>query len=770
MSINTTPYSQQNHRCSRNLLERLHWILFCLIIQCLQSSCVSADNRVAVDRNVQDNSTSILGENSETATLQIGIEGYYRVGYWTGVRRSDREPITAIKTRDGDGVEVEFRQATTDLDTQWRYVIPGSEAAPLITDSPSQSRIATRFPAQSSPSRGPAMIPLSMPWIVVIGDTLGIDKLNANELLDRDASVAVSHPSSMDALPDSELGYSGVNLIVIGGSGSDLLGKLSLKQQNAIVNWVHTGGRVLFTLGASSSKLLQNSPWLEELIQLDEISIEKIDPSSLETFTSSQTPLEPFDGLVLPRDRGSILLMGRTTRRDSTPLAIEFNVGLGQVIAIGADLETKMFAEWPERMDLLTQVIGNILEPTQELSGQKNRSTAYNDIAGQLRATLDQFEIKKQYSFSFLSLIVIGFLAFIGPLDFLLINRLIGKPLLGWLSFPISAISVSLFLTYQSLPNQIASNSEDRGSLTARKADADSTINAATQQWNRLEVIDIDTTKGIGLSRSIHYLYSHESLRTDLNIAPSPLLSNLGSSINRQLTTPFGYPGPSFGGIQFGIEDSRLPIYTVQFDGEYKNSFIQQIPLASRSSRGIHSFLQFEPILTNQDSVIRRPGSELLQGKLTNPLNADLLNGMLIYRNWTYLLPTRFPAGSQIESLDTLRQKNFRWQLSRQKALESSSETERWNPANTSSLERIGEIILFHEASGGTRYTNLKHLPLASLDLSHVLSDDRCILFGHLQNAATDIEIDGDKTNGIQGNRETFIRVIIPVEDLSQNP
>ncbi|MGB1925932.1 MAG: hypothetical protein ACPHL6_05340, partial [Rubripirellula sp.] len=476
--------------------------------------------------------------------------------------------------------------------------------------------------------------------------------------------------------------------------------------------------------------------------------------------------------LLLPMQQGSTLLMGRTISRKSTPIAVEYNAGLGQVIVINADLEDPIFAKWPERMDFLKQIVGHIIDPSQELSGQKNRSTAYDDLAGQLRTTLDQFEIKKNYSFSFLSLIILAFLAFIGPLDFLLINRFLGKPILGWISLPVSAVGLCIFLVFESRPinnsNLQAGNNPQKAIPTSDSTTRDSDL-VSEQQWNRLEVIDIDTTIKMGMTRSIHYLYSHESKITDMNIVPSQMMNEIGVLNGCQLTTPFGYPGESFGGIQIGIEDSRLPPYRVQFGDNRNETSMQGMPIASRSSKGFESRLQFKPSLTNQAPVTRRPGSELLQGKLTNPINVDILNGMLIYRNWTYLLPTRFPAGSEINSLDTLRQKNFRWQLSRQQALESSTETEPWNPADTTALDRISEMLLFHEAAGGTRYTNLKHAALSSLDLSHVLTDDRCILFGQLENAATKIDAQNGGDMSLQGRRQTFLRVIIPVKNVSMN-
>lgn len=708
-------------------------------------------------------------DTTSSERLIVGIEGFYRVGHWTGVRHTQHQHVKSITTRDGDGVEVRYTQPKTNQRTQWAYVIPGSEAAPLIAELESGDLIASRFPSRASPSRGSSMIPLSMPWIVTIGDPLGIDELGANKLLDRGASVAVSQPQTGAALPDSTLGYSGVDLIMINASGGDLLRQLNPNQQEAIVRWVESGGRLLLTLGASAPTLLKESSWLQDLLPITEIKIAELDPSAFETYTSSQTPLSPFDGLLLPNSSGTKLLLGRTTRRQNAPIASQYNLGLGSVIAISADLEKPMFADWPERMDLITQLLGDTLNPKGELPAQNTRSTAYDDLAGQLRTTLDQFEVKNRYSFSLLSLILLSLLALIGPLDFLLLNRLLGKPILGWLSFPIATIGISLFLIYESRPLALLKSDSQIDIPKIQSAtDSENSSLPVEQQWNRLEIIDVDTTIDKGFVRSIHYLYSHRAQLADIDVSSSASLKRIGSTMRSHLTTPFGYPGESFGGIQIGIEDSRLPTYSMNLDDKLRSASIGGMPIASRSSRGVYSCMEFAPNLVNQDSISRRSGSELLQGKLANPLDVDILDGMLIYGNWIYVLPTRFPAGSLIESLDALRQKNFRWHLSRQKALGSSSETEAWNPSETAELDRVGEMLLFHRAAGGTRYTTLNNGPLSDLDLSHVLTDERCILFGQLKDAATTLQNDESSELNAEGKRETFIRVILPVKNLRE--
>ncbi len=695
------------------------------------------------------------------AELQAGIEGHYRVGHWTAIQSSETA-FDSIETRDGDGVEV--RYGKSDPLSQWGYVIPGSEAAPLMLRLGDDIVASTRFPTIGSPSRGPAMIPLETPWIVVLGDPLGVDQIGYNEILGRDAVLAVSMPKDPQRLPDSVLGYDGVDLMMIGGSGIELLRQLQPNQQQAISTWITEGGRLFLTLGESASELLSVAPWLKDLLPLQELVTTSIDPSAFETFMSSQSRLEPFRGLQLPSNKGRVLLMGRTTRRVSLPVAVEYNVGFGRITTVAADLESDIFAKWPNRLEMIVRLTGSTLQTEQETVSRKTRATAFDDLAGQLRSTLDQFQIQRNLGFSFVSLIVMALIAIIGPLDYLLINRVLGRPLLGWLSFPIVTIGLSTMLILQARPIK----SETTATETTAVND--------TVRCNRIEIFDIDSVQGIGRGFSASYLYSQEASRFDVQVDPTPTLMSLTDNVEEILSVPFGYPGAPFGGIQIAVEDSRLPVYSLDFnEGTSANptleTVLREMPLASRSSKGLSTRCRFRPQLI-ETSLEHRPGSELLQGELVNPLPFDLLDGMLIYRNWAYILPTRFPAGGRIDSVDSLRQKNFRWQLTRQRALESASESEAWDPTNTTSTSRIAEMLMFHSAVGGERYTSLNHGPLGFLDFTHVLAGDRCILLGRVQKPLTNFQIDDtdeEEFHAPQGERLSLIRVVLPVLDTETN-
>ncbi|EMI18613.1 putative membrane protein [Rhodopirellula maiorica SM1] len=716
------------------------------------------------------------GSSAASSEVIVGINGLFRVGCWTGIRIEDAQSAPVrVETEDGDGVSVSYVREPADTNangSNWTYAICGSEAAPLIVEQADGSKIVTRFPPIGAPSRESSQVPLGMPWIVSFGDPLGVDEIGENQILKRDASVAVSQPTAADQLPDAVMGYEGVDLIMVGAGGTELLAGLSSAQQQAIVDWVQSGGRIVLMLGGSLPQLESAAPWLLDLLPAPpgwQWSVVELDPSAIETFTSTQNPLSSFTGAKLPKGVGEVIITGRTTRRVSTPIAAEYIVGLGKMTVIAADLHAEPFVDWPQRLDLVLSLTGSLLQSTDTPFATTNRSTAYDDLAGQMRSTLDQFKSQRRFGFSLVSLIVLGLIALIGPLDYFLVNRLLGKPLLGWLTFPVMAIAISVLLVMQAraVPDAAANVSAD----AKKAAGADGQVKlaasaAATLHANRFEILDIDSASGRGEMFTWNTIYSHDARQLDVAVSEASAFQGMAKRIDSNLTFPFGFPGRSFGAIQVSGESARLPGYEVLFRPETNalTSQLVDVPFAPRSSKSIASQMRFVADVTEDLSMRRRSGSELLEGSLRNPFPVDVLNGMLIYRNWLYLLPTRFPAGSEIESVDSLRQKNFRWQLSRQKALESSTETESWDPSSTTDLERLAEMMMFHDVVGAERYTGLRHEVLSFLDLSDVLTRERCMLIGKLARPVSRIRNQGDPDEQIHVDETlSLIRLVMPI-------
>lgn len=726
-----------------------------------------------------------LSQGPSLSEVVVGIDGHYRSGRWTAIRVPGESLDGAtIETLDGDGCPVVYRQPKTLSSGGTLYAVPGSEAVPLvITDRDGVEVVSTRFPEFLSPEKGASMVPVGMSWVIVIGDPMGIEKIGANELLDRDAQIAVSRPQSAESFPDSVVGYDGVDLVVITGAGADVVGAFSESQSNALAQWVRGGGRMLMTLGKTGVGMLRQSAPLRELLPFDSSKIKSvsIDPAGLESFTSSQTRLNPFVGIQLPSaigEQGATaigqrLVTGRTTRRVSIPIATDFNAGFGRLSVVAADLDQGQFVDWPERMDLLVRLAGPVLKLDRGGRESANRSTAYDDIAGQTRVILDRFELKRGMSFSGISLIILGLIAVIGPLDYLLVNRVFGRPLLGWMTFPIVAILVSVFLIVQVQP-QASDDSVPGDSAGANSAPVDS-------QCNRLEIVDIDAVSGTGRGFSWDFVYSDPARRVDAEAGLGNSLASISTEVTTLLTAPYSYPGATFGGIQISGEDARFPGYTVQMDssGATISAQIAGLPVAPMSSKSIATQYTFSSVIGQDTSVKRREGSSnSISGAFVNPLPVDLYDAMLVFRNTVYFLPKRFPAGAKVGEISRLRQKVLSWKLSGQQSVESSAR-KTWDPTGTQTLQRVSDLLMFYDAAGGNRFAKLNHAPLSFLDLSSVLSSERCMLVGRSGKPVSGLDLMGSEAIGGEstmkrsqiagdGQHHTMIRLIVPVKETAR--
>lgn len=679
--------------------------------------------------------------------ISVGVRGVYRPGQWTAIAKPDAakvpdiEKAASIQSLDGNGVRVQYHQDDRASSSDWFYAVPGTSGAPLIIrDSDGAELYRGAFEGK--------VIEPKVPWIVVFGDTLGIEQIGRNELLNREASVAVSQITQSSQLPDHSLGLSGVDLLVIGPSGVEALKDLKDAQKKAIDAWTRHGGHILVSFGKDANAMLEAAPWLSDLLGYSPaMKLTQLDPSAIETYTSSQARLPILDAAELPARGGETLLMGRNESRQSTRVAVKYAVGFGHVSVVAPALDSPEISTWPQRLLLVTRLCGDLF--VSEIDSRREArnaspSVGYEDISGQLRMALDRFELRRRVPYSIISIILVSLVALIGPLDYLLVNRWLGRPLLGWITFPLSVLAISGLLIWM-------------GQTSAADASA-----KPTAFINRMEIVDIDAKSKVPTARgwSWAHLTSIDAIKTDY---PATLDADLLDPAEQThvVSAPFGYPGSTFGGISIAGEDSRLPSYDVTINRPSDASFasaIKEIPLSSGGSKGIVSQWLFKPRLSGQSDLSRRRGSELLEGRLTNPLSVDLLNGALVFGEWVYLLPTRLRAGQSIENVDSLRQKNFRWLLARREALENSARSEPWNPEMHDDFARLSEILMFNTVAGGKNYTGLANRPLSHLDLSELLNQETAILFGQLETPALKIDLP------VQRASNSAVRILLHVD------
>lgn len=708
----------------------------------------------------------------------FGLAGHYRTGRWASLRISGGPlseagvgGLVEVETLDGDGVRYVQRHrlaaAHVDHEEFWTYCPAGPVSSPL------EVRV---FKANQDANQDANMAPLAKwsmrllegsvsierPWVLTLGDTLGIDRIGQSDLLGLTGSLDVSPLMSAEELPDNALGYDGVDFIVISGSAIEILRALQPSQQQAIEQWVSSGGKLMVSLGERGPEILAALPWLvantTAATSVEPPVVLQMEPNAVETYIIAREPLKPF---VATKWIGSesgrekvVLLEGYSANRQSFPLIWRENLAFGVITYFAGGLDAAPFVGWKQREEFLGKILPGLIPERRQRGESRGRSELrYSELAGQMRANLDRFEGAGRVHFSVLAAIILVLAGLIGPVDYFVVNRWLGRPLLGWLTFPLTILLFTAALMFW------------------RGAEVHSRVRQVT-------IVDIDPVSKSARGFTWAQVFSGSAQRLDLEVTLDRAFSNpldADSTQSQASVGQWGFAGNVFGGIEVAGEDIRLPRYEMAViptlfrqasSGESLTAFassLRGVPFAPQSSKAIVARWQFVPTEQISATLQRRLGSDLLTGELTNPLSHDLIDGFLVYKNLIYQLPTRIPAAGTVPQVDALPAKNFRWRLNRRESTEESSESELWDPQTDDNLSRLMEIVLFYQAAGGLPYVNLQNRTLGALDLTHVLGPDHAILVGKLRDPVAQVQVQGQASPADPLDHETFVRIILPV-------
>ncbi len=141
-----------------------------------------------------------------------------------------------------------------------------------------------------------------------------------------------------EQLPDTPLALLGVPFIVL----MDGAERLSEAQMRALVLWLHAGGQLIVTLGASAP-LLRRTQLAPYLPAWDEVRLQRLQHPLHLSRTGAQVlpPREPVPAAWLSHPRGAPLVqVGDRT------LAIETQWGFGRLMVIGSDLTHSAWRRW----------------------------------------------------------------------------------------------------------------------------------------------------------------------------------------------------------------------------------------------------------------------------------------------------------------------------------------------------------------------------------------------------------------------------------------
>ena len=692
-----------------------------------------------------------------TATMQVavGIAGVWKLGHVTPVRVEVPESLTRparwldISTWDGEGVAVTYRSPVSGAATPanngdsaivtfWSSVTIGRMDWPmrvrLLDDQ--ESVLAER---ELSASELGQALPPTQPWVVALGSSLGVEATSqtlAGNPLPSFSTTVVQHSRDF---PSHWRGLSGCDILIIATTGAEpVVADLTRAQWQAAQDWLLRGGAAVISLGAYAERLAVEDPLRDLLPGAIVERLNNISTSPLEASTATNVQLGPVVATRLSQVRGQVELAMLDRAGKRFPWWIRYTLGKGVIHFLGSDLDEPVLSQWKDRKLVWNKLLASLWtrEPmndgaTSETGSAGANNLGYDDMIGQLRATLDYFPAARIFGFTEIALVISLILLIIGPLDYWLCVRWLRRPEWSWyfVSLVVMGSSVALiWIERISRPLPLLVNSA--------------------------EIIDYLPQRQLAVVDAWTHVYSSRARTIDAKVETTQAGQDL--RVDWQ-----GLPGKGLGGMQSNLlSDQGMPAYRIQCEAAEINGV--GIPVSGTKCIQASWSHTLQPQGTSQ--LRELPGIDQIEGMLVNPLPCDILNPVLMYHNWVYQLPSRLRPGEELAVTYQMVPKDLMRRLNRRRIINSNDIVTRWEPDDRQAIDRLLEIMMFYKASGGISYTHLQHRFQPRIDISNSLVLDQAVLFGKLAEPFGHIVVEhAPQTEVRQELSSTWCRVILPV-------
>jgi hypothetical protein len=715
--------------------------------------------------------TLVFGQSQQTINdLQVqvrqGLLGTWKVGYETPLIVESGSPelkdcVAEFTTVDGDGVPV-----IQKVNFEPNESADGFTAKLNVRHGRSNRSMQLRilrdgqsiFSRELQATERGQVLPLDQPWIVAIGSDLQIEDISVASVRGGLPSVSLTTVMNVKDLPESHYVYDACTMIVLSASDTTLLDRITPLQGKAIADFVENGGRLQIWVGAAADHA-KEIDWLNRLIPGKITGVSNgVDPSLLESFIVSNQTTRLNDltcATIEPGDcRVEFSLM--TADRQSLPLIIHSARGAGIVDVVATDINSPALLQWKDRIHLIQRLFRIEAHQQAKKSKQENaiQFVGYDDISGQIRASLDLFDNVHSGTISLMSVFAILFLAFIGPIDYFFFHKSLRRSVWTWLTLLISCVTLvtlTQILTASWKPEGVVINSMD--------------------------IVDyhFDTARVVG--NSFIHQYSKKPNQYHLNAQAiglhetKPDNSGESQSASPTYLRWSGKPGGGLGGFDSDVRiDVGMPAYEIK-ETATADEFTSDISGVGIPAAGSYaaraSWKQSCETILGSHQLSNYPGSDLLEGSFSNPLTLDLVRPVLFYESWAYPLKDRVKPGESIMLSIANAPKDLSRQLQQKRTVGDREQVVPWDRTSRRDAPRLLELLSLYKACGGKQYVGLEQGYLNQFDLSAQLPLNRAVLIAQVEkpaikwNASTKdkIEVCSD------GYRTTIVRFLLPVED-----
>ncbi len=734
--------------------------------------------------------TSRAGQGSETPpdgrvvaevsieSVEVGFDGRWKLGRWIPLFVSYRTAGASsdlqieVVAPDGNGVPTRAVYAVADASSGESaaniaivYAKIGRATGDLQLSILDGDRpLATRTLAISELGR---RLPSGNRLVCTIGAAdVPVDAVAAHRGLKARGVEAVAI-DDVSRFPDRWIGFEGVDTVVLFGRFAQLAElAASPSRIAALQTWLENGGRLVVSVHERHSELFSSSGPLATFVpgELDRF-VELPQLSALEVFANSSDALLRYDKSGNAADfniariknvRGQTLVA--EGRSNETPLIVHAAAGFGEIIFVGVDLEQEAFADWNGTRELIARLVyAGDPDFREKQSSAEIARLGYRDLAGQLRAALENFEEQGVRLLSFESFFILAlfYVLLIGPGDYFFLKKWVGRLERTWLTF-----SLIVFVVCGAAYG-LAVGAKGRDILV-----------------NQYQVLDYDLDRGRFRATNLFSVFSPQTARYELQLdesspislaQPTEQVRVAGRSEAATATTSvesftaeetvlswFGVPGPGLGGMESTAPSPRFVDGYWFEDGQ---SRLKEVPIQVWSTKSFmaRSTGSVDPPLNVQLTI--PPGSveRVLSGTIENQLEMPLTGCILFFDRWAYSLGT-IASGTRFEISDETVVRTVERQLTRLGDWAAEDEQRLLD------LHGVMRRMIFYNIAGGDDFTELDNEFFAFVDLSGQLAAGRAVMIAVVDRPAFGVAIETNADAPIRSRQQALVRFVFSID------
>ncbi len=709
-------------------------------------------------------------------TESIGVDGRFMLGRETELQArvtADEagDYSVVVLAPDPHGNAVEFSKSVAIAAGESQLVaVPFflgqiSETLTVRLDLAGKAIANSRVRFGSGPDQHlPALVP-GVRVVGCVGDPAGLTLLRTAKMSDEDDAELLNELVSLTPanFPVSAGALDAVSTIILTGDYG-----FTDAQVTALEEWILNGGHLVIAVpdelvefrSSSVGQFLQR--WVS--IQPEQEAIAELE--QLATFASAPTRVKVRNRVPIAQigdERATVLVRGP----GRVPLIVNRTVGFGQITCTAFDLsslpeggEATRFPirNWDSLPALMELLVNQTRSIAKDMGITSNRIgyVGVTDLATQLNSSHLQFPDVRRPGAWWVMGLVIGYLVLIGPFDYLIVHKVLKRPRLTWITFPVMIVGGCAL-----------------GAYLARQANGDET------KVNQTTIVDVDAATGTCRTHSWVSVYTAVARKSSVRFGVSDELKKTLRIENREpaLLTWVGIPENTFGGM---LRSGGVGLGSVGYRAG--NDVVERVAMPVWSTRDLRS--KWTATATPPvKSTLRLTGNRMLDGSITHSFPSPLKNWSLAHNGRIYVprpgdeKASTIPANRIWPVKANTRGRAIASELTNtrvviiKRKLGEGGETSRDVQATYDGLSTdtayVMRMLSLHEAAGGTSYTGLTNSFLTELDLSRIAEGTQtAILMGEIDVPASTVSLDDEVLESTRSR--TFVRILLPVAELSK--